>query len=287
MGSAIEKTTLRVQKFYETYSFPGYGEFDTLDALFQRARQGKYAALLEAQIPYGARVLDVGCGTGQLVNVLGLAKRIVIGMDLSFASLRKGAEFCERFSIPHASFLQGDLFYPPFLPSSFDVILANGVLHHTADPRGGFKRLVELLKPKGFIVVGLYNRLGRIGTKLRKLLFRTIGRGAKIFDAKLRNSQLSEERKIIWLMDQYYHPHETSHTVDEVLRWFDEEGVMFLNAVPKITLTEEFRADEQLFVPHRRGSPIEHYLRQIAWAVTQSQEGGFFVIIGQKHALSE
>ncbi|PIU44776.1 MAG: 2-polyprenyl-3-methyl-5-hydroxy-6-metoxy-1,4-benzoquinol methylase [Ignavibacteriales bacterium CG07_land_8_20_14_0_80_59_12] len=282
MKPEIDETTRRVRSFYETYSFPGYNEFDTADSLLQRARQGRYAALLESQIPYGACVLDVGCGTGQLVNVLALAKRRAVGMDLSYASLCKGMEFRNRWGIERASFVQGSLFDLPFKYESFDVVLANGVLHHTADPRGGFRSVVKLLKPGGLVVVGLYNRLGRAGMKVRKLLFHLMGRGARVFDAQLRNRRFGEERKTIWLMDQYYHPHESSHSVDEVLRWFDEERIQFLNAVPKISLTEDFSSDEQLFASHRQGSRTEHFLKQAGWMVTLSKEGGFFVMIGRR-----
>ena len=38
----------------------------------------------------------------------------------------------------------------------FDVVLCNGVLHHTSDPYGGYRGIARLVKPGGLIVVGLY-----------------------------------------------------------------------------------------------------------------------------------
>lgn len=55
----------RVRAFYEGCSFPGYEEIDSPLELAAKARQGIYARLFDEQIPLGARILDVGCGTGQ------------------------------------------------------------------------------------------------------------------------------------------------------------------------------------------------------------------------------
>ncbi|MBI3491760.1 MAG: carbamoyltransferase, partial [Acidobacteria bacterium] len=59
-----------VKQFYETNPFPNYDDLDTPRALLEKARAGLFARLLNEQIPYDARVLEVGCGTGQLTNFL-------------------------------------------------------------------------------------------------------------------------------------------------------------------------------------------------------------------------
>ena len=68
---------------------------------------GAFGRMLNAQLPVEARVLDVGCGTGQLTNFLGLRYgRTVIGGDLCLAPLRVAQDFRERFSINNAHFVQ-------------------------------------------------------------------------------------------------------------------------------------------------------------------------------------
>ena len=47
-----------------------------------------------------------------------------------------------------------NLFKTPFREESFDVVISNGVLHHTGDARGGFDALLHKLKPGGHIIVG-------------------------------------------------------------------------------------------------------------------------------------
>src|SRR5204862_2699765 len=71
-----------VQQFYEQTPFPNYEDIDTPRALITKARAGRFARLLNDRIPYDARVVEVGCGTGQLTNFLAIAHRSVLGVDL-------------------------------------------------------------------------------------------------------------------------------------------------------------------------------------------------------------
>src|SRR5262249_28448692 len=60
--------TEMVKQFYETTPFPNYDDLDNRRALLEKAREGRFARLLNEQIPYDARVVEIGCGTGQLTN---------------------------------------------------------------------------------------------------------------------------------------------------------------------------------------------------------------------------
>jgi len=67
-----------------------------------------------------------------------------------------------------------------------------------------------------------------------------------------------------------------------VLRWFDETGFDFVNAVPKLTPWEPFTAAERLFEPAARGTPLDRGLAQAKMVVTGSREGGFYILIGRR-----
>ena len=59
-----------VKDFYEKTPFPNYEEFENVEHLIQKAQKGFFARLLNEQIPLNIRVLEVGCGTGWLTEVL-------------------------------------------------------------------------------------------------------------------------------------------------------------------------------------------------------------------------
>ena len=165
-----------VKAFYEETPFPNYDDLNSRESLARKAKLSQFAAMLDQQLPSGAIVLEAGCGTGQLTNFLGMSwQRRVFGGDICLNSLRLAKNFRDRFRIENAAFLQMNLFRPPFRDESIDVIISNGVLHHTGDPRGGFAALIRKLKPGGLVLIGLYNSLGRLPTLWRRRLFEGSG----------------------------------------------------------------------------------------------------------------
>jgi 2-polyprenyl-3-methyl-5-hydroxy-6-metoxy-1,4-benzoquinol methylase len=274
--------TSTVQAFYENAPFPNYNEFDSLERFLQRAVEGVFAHLLTRQIPIGARVLEVGCGTGQLSNYLAATCMAhIYGSDMTLASLRLGQAFTAKYAIPGLTFMQMNLFRPCIRPGSMDLVMANGVLHHTADTRRAFLSIAPLVRPGGHILIGLYNRIGRIRTDLRRALYRLLGERVLFLDPYLR-SNLSEEKRRAWIRDQYCHPHERKHTMSEVLRWFDEAGFSFISSIPKIH--GHFSENERLFELQDSGSEIDRLGTELASIITQGWEGGLFIMIGRRNS---
>lgn len=275
--------TERVKAFYEETPFPTYDDHDTVRSLIEKSRTGLYARRLDETIPYNSDVLEVGCGTGQLTNFLGIGCRRVFGTDICLNSLKLAEEFRTANDLLRVRFVQMNLFRPIFRPEQFDVILCNGVLHHTSDPHGGFKSLVPLLKPGGHFVIGLYNRYGRLMTDARRTLFRLTGSRARSIDPVLRNPGLSKSKQRAWFADQYRHPHESKHTADEVLHWLDEDGFEFVRGIPALRPEDDGLSGESLFEPQPRGGRLDRSAAEFAQIFAPGQkEGGFFVIIGRR-----
>lgn len=112
------------------------------DVIWRSRRQQKAARIL-AGVPAGARVLDVGCERGELLNVLKEAGCQVAGTQLS----QGAADYArEHFGI---DVFVGELQDAPFEAGSFDVILMINVLEHLPDPESYLRRVSELLKPGG------------------------------------------------------------------------------------------------------------------------------------------
>jgi SAM-dependent methyltransferase len=280
--SRLDEVARRVRAFYEKNPFPNYDGYESVGDLLARASRSVYAAALDRQIPIGARVLEVGCGTGQLGAFLSVGGRAVVGVDMTRASLDLAGSFRQRHGLKNCNFIHGDLFDLPLQPESFDLVICKGVLMATGDARAGLHAICKFLRPGGYLIIGLYNRIARLPTTLRRIYFRLTRADPRKVDYVMRRLARSDQKLRAWYLDQYAHPHETRHTVDQVLRWFAEEGIDFTSAAPPLRLGEPFDFARPLFAPSARGSRLEHWLVQLWWIVTISREGALFDLIGRK-----
>ncbi len=274
------EVTRTVQTFYEDAPFPNYSSYDSLESFLKRAIQGVFANLLAAQIPMNAKVLEVGCGTGQLSNYLAATTMAhFYATDMTLASLRLGQEFAAKYDIPGITFLQMNLLRPCIRPGAMDIVISNGVLHHTADTERAFKTIAPLVKPGGYLIVGLYNWVGRVRTDLRRGLYRLFGESMLVLDPHLRQN-LAPEKRRAWINDQYRHPQERKHTLSEVLGWFKDTGFTFVSSIPKIG--GHFTENEKLFMPHDPGGPIDRFAAELSMIFSHGGEGGLFIMIGRR-----
>jgi SAM-dependent methyltransferase len=275
---ALDARTDTVRRFYERAPFPGYPPRDSLQAVYARAERSAFARLLDRSIPGDARIVEVGCGTGQMSLYLARADRVVVGADLTRASLLLGAAAASRFGIERVQFVETDLGRPGLRERSFDVVFCSGVLHHTPDPRASFARLARLARPGGTIVLGLYNAFARVPLRLRRSIGRLSGFRFVPFDPVLRDRRNEPARREAWLRDQYKHPEEHRHTLTEVQGWFAENSVDYLRSYPSAVLDDE---PEDLFSPAPDNWRIEGWLAQLGWMRALGREGGLFFTVGR------
>jgi SAM-dependent methyltransferase len=87
----------------------------------------------------------------------------VLAIDLSLASLGYAERKARELGLAGIEFAQGDLLELGAVGRSFDVVECSGVLHHLADPFAGWRTLLSLLRPGGFMVVGFYSEMARRG----------------------------------------------------------------------------------------------------------------------------
>ena len=274
-----DSRTEAVRKFYSETPFPNYPPEASLSWLRARASVSEFAQMLDAAIPHDARIVEIGCGTGQMSLYLARGERQVIGADLTRASLLLAAEAARRFGITGVSFVETDLAQPALRPGVFDVVYCSGVLHHTPDPRASFARIAQLARPGGMIVLGLYNRVARLPLRMRRVVARLTRERWIPFDPVLRDRAGEPERRAAWLRDQYRHPEEHRHSLGEVRRWFAENGVAFVRSYPPILDPEE--APASLFEPEEDDWPLGDWLTQLGWMAALSREGGLFVTVGR------
>ena len=239
--------TGRVKAFYEENPFPNYEGIEEFSSLVSTGLHNSLTSTLLDAIGYNKLILECGCGTGQMTNFLSLNNNHVLGVDLSLSSLGLALEHKLRNGLRRPAFAQMNIFDLAVKDESFDVVISTGVLHHTRDARRAFAAITRKAKPGGIVVVGLYNAYGRVPTFLRSKVIGVLGPN---IDHVVRTSIRDPRKADIWIKDQYFNPHETWHSMDEVLDWFDENGVRYLNCRPSLLGSNGEAAD--VFLRARR-----------------------------------
>jgi SAM-dependent methyltransferase len=100
-------------------------------------------------------VLDIGCGPGRVLGFLARRGIRCIGLDRSRVSLRLAVE---RYGRPG---IVADNLHLPLADNSADIVISDGVIHHTEDPQAAFAENFRILKPSGRMYLAVYKPSGR------------------------------------------------------------------------------------------------------------------------------
>jgi SAM-dependent methyltransferase len=109
-------------------------------------------AVLESDVPPGATIVDVGCGTGRALPALrGVAgdRGTVIGIDVTPEMLTVAASQCGG----EHHLVMADARYLPLATASADVIFAAGLIQHLPDPGAGLAELARITRPGGKMII--------------------------------------------------------------------------------------------------------------------------------------
>ncbi len=269
--------------FYEEIKFPNYDNLDNFGTLIDKSKKRSiFFQKLDNEIPMNSKILEAGCGTGQLSLFLSRFKRIVFSIDLSLGSLELGENFRKKNEINNVYFIRMNLFKLFFPKFFFDVIISNGVLHHTSKPQEAFMELTKYLKKDGYIIIGLYHKYGRVFTNFRQFIIKHLGDRFNFLDKRSIDKNLSSRKKYAWFNDQFKNPKESSHTYNEILNWFNKSGIEFISSIP--FSYDNDLIEKNLFTKNKIIDKPKIFFREIIQCISPQQikEGGFFIMIGKK-----
>jgi len=98
-------------------------------------------------------MLDLGTGTGRLLEIFAPLYRRGVGVDLSREMLAVARANLDRAGIANAQVRQGDIFAPPVERDAFDLVTMHQVLHYLDDPALAIREAARLLRPAGRLVI--------------------------------------------------------------------------------------------------------------------------------------
>jgi ubiquinone/menaquinone biosynthesis C-methylase UbiE len=135
--------------------FDGHAAADAYDVFTSDTNARLIDAFVRlSRLPAGARVADLGCGSGVFSDVLQRRGYACTGVDLSPKLIA-----IARSKFPALEFIEGDVERLPFSDASFDGVLLSGLVHHLPDPSACAAELFRILKPGGTFMAFDPNRM--------------------------------------------------------------------------------------------------------------------------------
>jgi ArsR family transcriptional regulator len=119
------------------------------------APEGAVEAALKrivGKTPFQA-MLDLGTGTGRLLELFAPRYRRAVGIDLSREMLSVARANLDRAGVAHAQVRQGDIYMPPVERGSFDLVTIHQVLHYLEEPWLAIREAARMLRPSGRLVI--------------------------------------------------------------------------------------------------------------------------------------
>jgi len=138
------------ERWYETPAGRAHDEVQQADA----------RRLLPRAAP-GARLLDVGCGTGHWSRVFATLGYEVVGVDLCQEMLR----LARARGMPGCRFAVADALALPFGDARFDVVATMATLEFVSDAARALKEMFRCVAPHGRMLVGTLNRLAPLNAR--------------------------------------------------------------------------------------------------------------------------
>ena len=134
--------------------------FDSADAYGRF--MGRYSEPLApqladlAEVTGGKRVLDVGCGPGELVRRAGPDAVAAVDPSEPFVA-------AVRLRLPGVDVRSGSAERLPYADDEFDVALAQLVVHFMADPVAGLREMARVTRPGGVVAASVWDHGGGKG----------------------------------------------------------------------------------------------------------------------------
>ncbi|MBI3693971.1 MAG: methyltransferase domain-containing protein [Acidobacteria bacterium] len=224
---------------------PTCREYSAVDPEFQGLRRREETILanlgLSPEDFAGRRVLDAGCGTGELAQLAASWGAEVWAFDLNPVSVEHAIEMSTRSGLAgRCRFTVGSVLAPP-VEGPFDIVMCLGVLAHVGDPRAAYGELAKLVRPGGDLYASHINRYGFALRGFKRAIARWLARGdpartaawsKRVWRRHVERAARFGHRtvdQIAW--DNFVAPHVTA-TIADWLEWMKENGLEYVSSFP-------------------------------------------------------
>lgn len=152
----------QVKEFYSELKFPGLYSIDDLE-FYEQGLHNKYLCMFDEHIKNSSTVLDVGCGSGFIVNLLARRHPDIKFVAVDFSdSINYAKNFSQLNGITNITYYNENFLTWESL-QTFDTVICNGVLHHIPEYKLALNKIKTFANNK--IIIGIYNSFGKIVKK--------------------------------------------------------------------------------------------------------------------------
>lgn len=146
-------------------------DFITVALSYGRDRAWKKRLIALAQIAPDDRVLDLACGTGDLVFAAAPRARLAVGLDLTFRMLQRASAKPAGANVP---LITGDMLSLPFASARFTVVTTGYGLRNVPDLTHAVDEIHRVLMPGGRLLSLDFNRPSQPLLRAAYLVYLTI-----------------------------------------------------------------------------------------------------------------
>lgn len=266
-----------VLNFYTNLPFNANESPETAAMMIKEINNVKYIYPEEDDLYSAQDVLEIGCGAGWLSNSLAYWYNLnVTAIDFNHVAIAE-AKKTAGFLNTNVKFECADLFQYQCEPK--DIVISNGVLHHTGNTGGGIRKCIRLTKRNGKVFIGLYHKYGRSPflDYFKALKEQNNDEDfllSKYIELDKRHKDKTQAKS--WFSDQVLHPYETQHTLKEVMDIFESENVRLLRT--SINQYKDFNDIEEIYKEE-----YKLYDKGIECLKKKEYFPGFFYVLGEKN----
>jgi DNA-binding transcriptional ArsR family regulator/protein-L-isoaspartate O-methyltransferase len=169
--------------------------------------------LFEELGPAGVgELLDIGTGSGLMLEILAPRARRAVGVDISAPALRLARTRVHGAGLGHCEFRRGDMYSLPYDDASFDTVSIERVLAAAERPAAAMVEAARTLRPDGrLIVVEDFDQIDARGADNPLSQLRRWFESAGMSVERLRPCDLAGRHFIVALA---HHRHRPSHHID-------------------------------------------------------------------------
>ena len=191
----------------------------------------------------GAELLDFGSGTGERDIFYAQWGANVTGVEMNSLSVARCRKLFKKYGLEDKLTIHSQSLFDFESDKKFDIVVANGVLHHTNNQKMGFEKLASYLKSGGYLFISQGNNAGAFQRNLQRLILykfakseKEISKLAKFLfkdhiDRAVKYGKRTAESVVY---DSYVVPKADNASVEEIMEWFAENDVKFYSSWPPI-----------------------------------------------------